>query len=332
MASGRIEHHSRFVRSALRLGGDVPVGMDVLIVSYQSAATVSAALASVLACPRVAGTVVVDNASSDRSAEMASAAGAERVVRNAENVGFAAAVNRGLRDCHSDYVLLLNPDATIDAIALEQLAAALDAAPAAVMAGPVLLADDGRVELGARRFSSVVNRLLWHMPLPWRPAWATPEYPDSVALAAAADPRPVDYLWGAALLVRRRFLDEIGGLDERFFLYSEDEDLGRQARARGYLTLLVPRARARHIGGASTPDEALAQARVIAANAQLLEKWEGKAAALWYRRAIGPVLALRAAVLRLAGRREEARLAVRIRWMLRSSADDLLPRVTSTTL
>ena len=69
----------------------------------------------------------------------------------------------------------------------------------------------------------------------------------------------MDYLWGAALLMRRRFLDQIGGLDERFFLYSEDEDLGRQARARGYRALLVPRARARHIGGASTPDEAIAR-------------------------------------------------------------------------
>jgi GT2 family glycosyltransferase len=235
-------------------------------------------------------------------------------------------VNRGLADCHGEYVLLLNPDATIDSGSLEQLAGALDVYPAAVMAGPVLVTD-GRLELGARRFSSAANRLLWHLPLPQRPSWATPEYPDAAGLAAATDPLRVDYLWGAALLVRRRFLDEIHGLDERFFLYSEDEDLGRQARAGGYQVLLVPSARAHHIGGASTPDEALAQARVMAATAQLLEKWEGARAALWYRRGIGPALALRAALLTVAGRRAEARLAWRTRQKLRAivSASSRVP-------
>ena len=57
--------------------------------------------------------------------------------------------------------------------------------------------------------------------------------PRRVRTGGIASALPVDYLWGAALLVRRAFLEEIGGLDERFFLYSEDEDLGRQARARG---------------------------------------------------------------------------------------------------
>jgi N-acetylglucosaminyl-diphospho-decaprenol L-rhamnosyltransferase len=310
----------------------VQIRIDVVIVTYQSAATVSAALASVSSSSLVARTVVVDNASSDGSLEAARRGGAHTVLASQGNVGFAAGVNNGLGDCHSEYVLLLNPDATLDAAALEDLAAALDSCSAAAMAGPALVSDGGDVMLGARRFSTAVNRLAWHVPLPRRPQWSTPEYAGAARMLSSASPLPVDYLWGAALLVRRRFLEEIGGLDERFFLYSEDEDLGRQARARGYQALLVPRARARHIGGASTPDAALAQARVIAANAQLLDKWEGKAAALWYRRAIGPVLALRAAVLRVAGRRAEARLAARIRGMLRSSSHDLLPRATGTTL
>jgi GT2 family glycosyltransferase len=309
----------------------VQARVDVVIVTYQSADTVSAALESVLPSPLVAGTVVVDNASSDGSPEAARLAGAQTVRVSPRNLGFAAAVNCGLQDGDSDYVLLLNPDAAIDAESLTSLVGVLDARPAAAMAGPVLVTGTGRLELGSRRFSSVANRLMWHVPLPWRPQWSTPEYAGTASILSSASPLPVDYLWGAALLVRRRFLEEIGGLDERFFLYSEDEDLGRQARARGYQALIVPRARARHIGGVSTPDEALAQARAIAANAQLLEKWEGKAAALWYRRAIGPVLALRAAVLRVAGRREEARLVARIRRMLRSSTDDLLPQATGTT-
>jgi hypothetical protein len=84
------------------------------------------------------------------------------------------------------------------------------------MAGPVLV-EGTRLELGARRFSSAVNRLLWHVPSPWRPSWSSPAYPDAVKMRMSHQPLPVDYLWGAALLVRRSFLTAIGGLDERFF-------------------------------------------------------------------------------------------------------------------
>ena len=74
----------------------------------------------------------------------------------------------------------------------------------------------------------------------------------------------------------------------------------------------------RHVGGASTADGALAQARIERSNALLLEKWDGPAAAAAFRAGIGPVLALRAALLAVAGRREEARLAWRTFRLLRA--------------
>jgi N-acetylglucosaminyl-diphospho-decaprenol L-rhamnosyltransferase len=294
----------------------VPACVDVIVVTYQSEACVGQAVASVRGAAAVRHIVVVDNDSADRSVASADAAGADAVLRNAENRGFAAAVNQGLARCNSDFVLLLNPDATLAAADLESLVAALTGTSAAVMAGPLLISADGEVSLGARRFSTATNRLLWHLPLPSRPQWSTPEYVAAAAMRAAPEPVSVDYLWGAALLVRRDFLVEIGGLDERFFLYSEDEDLGRQARARGRRSLLVPGASAIHVGGASTADVAAAQARVIVANAGLLRKWEGRFAACAYRWGVGPVLALRAAVLCAAGRPDEARLAARTRHLL----------------
>ena len=84
--------------------------------------------------------------------------------------------------------------------------------------------------------------------------------------------------------------------------------------------LLVPRACAAHIGGAGTPDRALALARIIAANALLLEKWEGPAAAGLYRRLIGPVLTIRAFVLRAASRSEEAQSAALTRSYIRDAS------------
>lgn len=293
--------------------------IDVIVVTFNSADTVPAAIRSVQGSPRIEGAVVVDNASADESADAARTAGVRTVIENTTNVGFASAVNQALAVCSASYVLLLNPDARIEPTSLDLLAAVLDADGRAVMAGPLLVGENGRLELGARRFSTAINRLLWHMPLPRRPQWATPEYADAARMAASPAPLPVDYLWGAALLARRSFLNDIGGLDERFFLYSEDEDLGRHARMRGFASLLVPRARATHLGGASTPDAALALARAVVANALLLEKWEGPRAACAYRRGMGPMLAIRLLLLRAVGRTSEAALATRTRSLLRSA-------------
>jgi hypothetical protein len=294
-------------------------GVDAIVVTYESASVLPVAVRSVSQSPLTTAIIVVDNGSSDGSVETARAVGVSAVVCNKANLGFAAGVNRGLAQCSSDYVLLLNPDAAIEPTALELLAQALDDSPSAALAGPVLVSANGRVDLGARRFSTVTSRLLWHAPWPRRPAWATPEYISRSEIIGSTVPVEVDYLWGAVLLARRAFLQEIGGLDERFFLYSEDEDLGRQAKSRGLRSLLVPRARTSHVGSDSTPDEALAQARVILSNALLLEKWEGNRAALAYRRGIGPVLAMRAAAMSAAGRHAEADVARRTRRYLRDS-------------
>jgi len=301
--------------------GGFPLLLDVVIVTFESAAEIEDCISAARACTGVGRVIVVDNASGDGSAAAARRAGADVVLENADNLGFARAVNQGLLKSASERVLLLNPDAVISDQALTKLGVALDADERAVMAGPVLAAPRGETVVGARRFSTVSNRLLWHLPLPCRPRWATPEYPVEARRDMPEGPVPVDYLWGAALLVRRGFLTDSGGLDERFFLYSEDEDLGHQARRRGLRSLLVPDAVVRHVGGASSTDAALAQARIELSNARLLAKWEGAAAARRFRAGIGPVLALRALILAAAGRTEESRLAWRT-WRLMARPDE----------
>jgi len=345
------------------------MSIDVVIVTFRSAAHIEAAVASCRACKDIASVIVVDNASPDASAQAARGAGAGQVIVNPANEGFARAVNQGTAMGSEDTVLLLNPDARLTDEAVTALQSALDDEPQAAMAGPLLVEPDGRVLIGARRFSTPVNRLLWWLPVPGRcrPGWATPEYsaaglagagargggtararaavattttaPGAARASAAgaatapgsgaARPTPVtgpcrvDYLWGTALLVRRSFLDEIGGLDEHFFMYSEDEDLGRRARAAGRPVLLVTAARVSHVSGASSPDRSLALARMQAANRLLLEKWEGRRAAAVFWAGLGPVLAVRQAALRLAGRRDEAAEAARQRRHLRAARAEL---------
>jgi N-acetylglucosaminyl-diphospho-decaprenol L-rhamnosyltransferase len=257
--------------------------VDVAVVAYGNADTLAPALHSVVGAPLVARVIVVDNASRDDSPAVAAAAGADDVLRNGANRGFAAAVNQALAACTSEFVLLLNPDAVLEDDCLRLLVESLDATPRAVLAGPLLVQADGGVILGARRFSTVGNRLAGLLPLTRRFRRLGPSYVDLEGAVARSGgrPLPVDYLWGAALLCRRSFLVGIGGLDERFFLYSEDEDLGLQARRAGRSSLLVPAAKALHIGGHSSRGiQPLAAARLQFANAQLLAKWQGRGRAL----------------------------------------------------
>jgi N-acetylglucosaminyl-diphospho-decaprenol L-rhamnosyltransferase len=287
--------------------------VSVIVVTYENAATIDAALAPLRRSAHVDRVVVVDNGSRDDSAARAAKAGADEVVALDGNLGFASGVNRGLRTCDGEFVLLLNPDASIAPPDLDLLVDALHAQPDAAAAGPVLEGlDDGSATSGARRFSTVWNRLALELPWFWRHDRFTSRLPAGTVERAAGHTLSVDYVWGAALLVRREFLLSIGGLDERFFLYHEDEDLGRQARTHGRRVLLVTGARAQHIGEVSSGGDAvLAHARLLFATSQLLDKWSWAGSGRVFAAGARSGLVLQAAAAALA--REPARGAERLR-------------------
>ncbi len=260
------------------------------------------AVRSARACPAVRRIIVVDNASHDQSATVAAQSGADHVIVSTTNAGFASAVNRGLGRTDAGRILLLNPDATIDSTALSLLCAALDRDPRVVLAGPLLVDAAGQVSPGAARFSTVTNRVGMCLPLVGRLPWLRPEDDRVKHVAQSHETMAVDYLWGAVVLADGSFLRAIGGLDERFFLFSEDEDLCRTARAQGMSVLLVGAARAAHLGGASSEDLALREARRLHAAGQLLEKWEGRGSAARYNRGIVAVFRLRELLFAAASR------------------------------
>ncbi|MEI6726087.1 MAG: glycosyltransferase [Actinomycetes bacterium] len=269
--------------------------MSVVVVTYESAATIAAALGPLRESSHVGRVVVVDNHSTDDSAALAAAAGADEVLVLDANLGFAAANNRGLRLCTGESVLFLNPDASIEGEHIDRLVAALRSDSRAVAAGPVLEGQDGRLTSGARRFSTVWNRLAVELPWFWRHDRFTSRQSQDTLQRAAGRAVPVDYVWGAAVLVRRDFLDSIGGLDERFFLYHEDEDLGRRV-------LLVTAARANHIGAVSSGgDVALAHARMLFATSQLLEKWSWPSSGRVFAVSVQVALLLQTAAATISG-------------------------------
>jgi N-acetylglucosaminyl-diphospho-decaprenol L-rhamnosyltransferase len=268
-------------------------------VTYQSARHVTGCLEVVGRSPQVERLIVVDNASTDGSAETARAAGASVVVANSRNAGFARAVNQGLEHAASDLVLLLNPDAVLQPDSLTGMCATMERISGTAIVAPLLRDEDGVVHAGAGRLATVGRRVGLCLPLAGRAPAFRPQYRlQDGALAAAAD---VGYVFGAAMLLDGRFFAQTGGLDERFFLFAEDEDICRQAHRAGRRVLLDGGATAAHVGGASSGDEAAIEAQRLCSTWRLFEKWNGPRAAATYHRGIVGAFGLRAAASALDG-------------------------------
>lgn len=200
-------------------------------------------------------TIVVDNASHDGSAEMALHEFPDaRVIALDQNVGFAGGNNVGLREVleHGPrYVLLLNPDTEIVGDALRELARYMDEHPDVVVAGPQLRYGDGSLQSSRRRFPTI-GALFWESTLleqwwprnPWAWRYHMLDQPNE-------NVQRVDWLVGAALLVRRSAIKRAGLLDEQFFMYSEELEWQHRLSAVGSIAY-VPRAVITHYEGRSS--------------------------------------------------------------------------------
>ena len=273
--------------------------IDIIVVTYESADTVTPCLAAVSHSPLVSRVIVIDNASSDGSADAARQANADVVIENPVNLGFARAVNTGLRHAAADSVLLLNPDARVDAGCLQRLCQDFEELPRVGVAAPLLRDDQGQLHAGAGRVSSVTRRVALCLPgggrlRPFRAELSLSS--DENRMRRAVD---VGYVYGAALLVDRALLNALGGLDERFFLFAEDEDLCRRVRQAGRRVLLDGRAIALHTGGASYTDTALIEAQRLFSTYRLLDKWEGSRDASAYHAGVMAAFSLRGPVVRI---------------------------------
>ena len=235
------------------------MGVDVIVVSFNTRELLRACLESVQSAaqeiPEVA-CYVVDNASHDGSPNMVRGSFPKvTLIALDENIGFGPANNRGMRAGRGEYLLFLNSDAELLPGALTTLVAALDKAPTSVAAGPRLEYPDGRFQQSCRRFPSLL-RSFWNtsglqarFPNRFRPlhSWLSEEE------HAAA--RTVDMVSGACFLIRRSYMESIGGFDEKLFLYEEEMDVMLPARRRGLEIRYCPAARVIHHHGASSGEQ-----------------------------------------------------------------------------
>ena len=224
--------------------------------NWNAGATLRACLTALFASeggdpPQV---IVVDNASTDGSlAGLTSTYPALEIVRNAENVGFARAVNQGFRAVRGQFALLLNPDVILLPSALLRLTQFMTAHPEAGIAGPRLLDPDGTVQGSARRDPSAWTALFGRSAPLTRLFPNNPVSKRELPARSVADTGPVevDWLSGACLVARRAAWEQVGLLDERFFLFWEDADWCVRFRRAGWGVYYVPAASGTHFVGVS---------------------------------------------------------------------------------
>jgi GT2 family glycosyltransferase len=192
---------------------------------------------------------VVDNASSDGSAEMVRQRFPQvRLMQNEENVGFARANNQAIPLSQGRYVLLLNSDTEVQPGALETLIAFMDAHPQAGATGPRLLNPDGSLQPSCHPMLTPGRefwRLLFLERLSPRATYPMHRWDDRT-------PRRVEVIKGACLLLRREALHQVGLLDESYFMYTEEVDLCYRLVLAGWECWWVPQATVIHHGEASS--------------------------------------------------------------------------------
>ncbi len=191
-------------------------------------------------------TVVVDNASPGSvPAPLAAAFPQVRFVRAERNLGFAAGANLGWRAQPAPFHLLLNPDAWLQAGALDAMLACMTAAPQAAVVAPRLENPDGTLQYSCRRFPTLAAVLLRGLRLDG--LWPQPVDRYLMRDWDHGQRRPIDWAIGACLLLRQQAVQAVGGFDESFFLYYEDADLCRRLQQAGWQVWYEPGARVRHL-------------------------------------------------------------------------------------
>ncbi len=205
--------------------------------------------------------IVVDSASSDGSPQMVRAEFPQvQLVAGEKNLGYAGGNNAGAEAARGRYLFLLNPDTVLQPDALTQLVDYLDSHPQVGAVGPQLLWPDGTVQSSRRRFPTR-GSLFWESTLlgQWFPhnrhiqryhfAGQSPDHP-----------QPVDWVVGAAILIRREVWQQVGPIDQDFFMYFEETDWCRRCADGGGEIHYVPAAKITHFEGKSSEQVVAARA------------------------------------------------------------------------
>lgn len=290
--------------------------VGVVVVTFNGLPYIERCLDSV----RGYDTVVVDHGSTDGTPEFVRERFSEVTLLHGENRGLAAGWNRGIAALSSPrYLLILNADAWVVGDAVQQLIAFADTRPDAAVVGPQLRNPDGTLQRSVRGFPTVWRLateylVLRRLTFGFRPF--------SAAAGGGVDhatTQEVDWVVGAALLVRSEAVREVGLGDDDFFLFSEEVDWCYRFKRAGWKVLYYPGARVTHVGETSHGGRMVRE--LARSNLRYMAKHHGERAAERARKVMLAGVALRAVL-----HRGEKRIANReaARWLHSGSAVQLL--------
>ncbi len=197
--------------------------------------------------------IVVDNNSSDDTVDILYHEYKKvRLIRNTHNTGFAKANNKGIRRAKGDYIMLLNPDTVLKNNAITLLRDFLDSRPDAGCVGSKLTYFDGKHQLSCRKFPNFYNvffgrKSVLRFAFPNNPI--SKQYMQEHLDYSAV--QTVDWVMGAAMMIKKEVLDHVGLFDEDFFLFVEDTDLCYRFMQNEYKVYYYPEAQISHFHGAS---------------------------------------------------------------------------------
>ena len=190
--------------------------------------------------------IVVDNGSTDGSQQMlAEKYSKVKVIQNAENVGLGKASNQGIEATNGTYILLLNNDTIVNGSSFDAMVDFLDQNPKVGAVGGKLLNSDGTIQACYNCFSTLKDEFFVATRLG---ELIRPGYP---AIMNAEEITSVDWLGSACLMLRRSALDEVGLLDEEYFIYGDEADLQYRLKKAGWHIYYLPQATTIHFGGRS---------------------------------------------------------------------------------
>ncbi|MCK4414298.1 MAG: glycosyltransferase [Candidatus Eisenbacteria sp.] len=225
-----------------------PPVVSIILVHYRTPHLLERCLETIAAAPGEATSeiLILDNDPLDDAAGRLAQRFGARCLHNEKNLGYGRAINQGLAEARGEFFLILNPDIEVRPGAIDALVDFMRAEPAAGIVGPRLLDPDGSLQYSARTSYTLRVILLRRTPLGrlWPNARAVRDH--LMMDWDHNDVRDVDWLIGGAIMVRRAAVADVGGMDERFFLYFEDVDWCSRMQRRGWRVVYVPQAEMIH--------------------------------------------------------------------------------------
>lgn len=261
-------------QDAQKSGADQPE-LTVIVVSYNTRELTLKALETLYATTKKTRfhTVVLDNASSDGSAEAIAAAYPEvELIASKENLGFAKANNIVAAAARTEWLLLLNPDTECHAGAVDNLLAFSKAHPQAGITGGRTVFPDGSLNIAS----------CWMQITPWSAFCSATGLSSTFPKSDLFNPeamgdwqrdrvREVDIVVGCFMMLKRELWDRLDGFDLRYFMYGEEADLCLRAKAMGYSPMITPDAQIMHLVGASSKAQARKYSMIAKARMTLIQ-------------------------------------------------------------